>query len=148
MKQLINITALSLLVTLMPAMADTPPIQVTSDLQASRDSEKLTILHNELNDQLKLATQLQQQRAMHLQSGKAEEVNQTEIRLAEVNENILQLQQEIQLASGQPAMAQAVTVSLVPPSRKTEKTKRKQENEQVTHQQEPWWDLYHQGKQE
>ena len=146
MKHLLHIIALSLLVTIKPVYADTPPSQVASDIQASRDSEKLTILKNELTEQVQLVTELQQKRALDLQSGTADELKQTENRLAEVNENINQLKQEIQIADGQKGTTQAVAVKLVPQTQKPERTKNRQETEQSTNQQWPWWDLYHQGK--
>lgn len=134
------------LLTINPAFADTPPIRVASEIQASRDNEKLDILQTELNGQLQLAAKLQQQRAVNLQSGKNEELTQTETRLNEVNENIKQIQQEIKLASGQPETAKAVSVRLTPLQKDAEKTKIRKENDQASNQQEPWWDLYHQRK--
>jgi len=148
MKQLMNITALSLMVTLMPAFADKPLTQVSSELQSSRDTEKLTILQDELNDQLKLATQLQQQRAVNLQSENTYALSQTETRLAEVNENIKQLQQEIKLAKGQAQTVPAVSVQLKPLPKPDEKPNARLRNDEASNQPWPWWDLYHQKQTE
>jgi len=144
MKQSIYIIALLFLVTIKPVNADKPLSQVASDLQASRDSEKLSILKNELNEQLQIATRLQQQRALNLQSGTADELKQTENRLAEITENIHQIKQEIQIAGGPKDTTQAVAVREVSQTQTPERTKTRQETEQSPNQPWPWWDLYHQ----
>lgn len=124
------------------ANADPPTRVVSTGQQANRDNEKLTILQNEYHEQRQLAAQLQQQRAVDLQGSNTEALAKTEARLEEVNGNMTQLQQEINLAQGQPAVIKPVAVRLTP-ARATEETKTTQrETETTPDPTGQWWDLY------
>ena len=139
MKQPITLIILAMLAT--PASADLPAKTVSSEQQASRDNEKLNILQSEINEQRQLATQLQQQKAIDLQNDNKEELAKTEARLEEVTGNITQIQQEINLAQGQPTAIKPVTVRLNSPQGTAQK-----ETEQPNAQTGQWWDLYNKKK--
>jgi hypothetical protein len=145
MKQPITLIILAMLVT--PSSADPPAKTVGSEQQASRDNEKLNILLSEINEQRQLATQLQQQKAIDLQNDDKEELTKTEARLEEVTSNITQIQQEINLAQGQPIAIKPVTTVRLNSPQGTEQTKAAQnETEQPNAQTGQWWDLYNKKK--
>lgn len=128
------------------ASADQPTRTVSSEQQANRDQEKLNILHNESNEQRQLAAQLQQQRALALQNGNREELAKTEARLEEVTGNITQLQQEINLAQGNPGAIKPVTVRLTPRQEAEPTRAAPKAAGQANNQAGQWWDLYNKRK--
>lgn len=141
MKRSFIITILTLLATT-PASADTQSTRViASEQQASRDNDKLNILHNEINEQQQLATQLQQQKAINLQNDNKEELAKTEARLEEVTGNISQIQQEIKLAQGQPVTVQLNSPQGAEPTKTAQK-----EVERLNAKTGQWWDLYNKKK--
>lgn len=125
----------------------TPPAKVVSGgQQAHRDNEKLAILQTELTEQRQQATQLQQQRAVDLQSGNTEALAKTEENIEEVTANITQIEQEIKLAQGQSIPIKPVSVRLTPVG-ETDATKTaRQETEPPIGQTGQWWDLYNQKR--
>jgi hypothetical protein len=108
--------------------------KVDSTQQATRDNEKLQILLNELNEQRIQAAQLNQQKALVLLSGKQDEIAKVEAGLTEVNENIMQIQQEINLAQGNPATIQPVAIRQVKAT--------KAEDTTASGKVGVWWDFY------
>jgi len=141
MKPVITIFILAL-VGMSASSADQPPRTVSSEQQANRDNEKLNILHNEINEQRQIATQLQQQKAIDLTNGNKEELAKTEARLEEVTGNITQIQQEINLAQGSPVAIKPVTVRLNPLRGAEETRTAQREAEKPNNQTRQWWDLY------
>jgi polyphosphate kinase 2 (PPK2 family) len=144
MKPLITIFILAL-AGISVSNADLPTRIVSSEQQANRDREKLSILHNESNEQRQLAAQLQQQRALDLQNGNQEALAKTEARLEEVTGNITQLQQEIDLAQGNPGAIKPVTVRLTPQGAEPTGADPKAAV-QANNQTGQWWDLYNKRK--
>jgi hypothetical protein len=124
------------------AHADPPSTLIASEQQAFRDREKLNILQNEINEQRQLSAQLQQQKALALQNDNQAELARTEARLEEVTGNITQIQQEINLAQGNPIGINPVTVKLtalkVDDHIKTVSRDDRTANKPAG----PWWDLY------
>lgn len=139
------------LVVMIEANAKPPTRKVDSGQQASRDQEKLQILLNELNEQRGLAAQLNQKKALALKNENKAELAETETRLVEVNDNLAQLQQEINLAQGQSATIQSVTlqpaalrrnINVIPETIISTQT----EPEKTTDKTSQWWDFYRRGK--
>jgi hypothetical protein len=145
MKPLITLFILAL-AGISVASGGQPASIVSSEQQANRDKEKLSILLNESNEQRQLAAQLQQQRAIDLQNGNREELAQTEARLEEVTGNITQLQQEINLAQGKPGAINPVTVRLTPRQGAEQTGTAPRAAEQANNQAGQWWDLYNKRK--
>lgn len=128
-----------------PAIADPPTRAISNTQQANRDNERLTILQTEYTEQRQLASELQQQRAVALQGGNKEELTKTEERLEEVNGNIAQIQQEINLAKGQPTSITPVSVRVKPvPETEANPTVKEIENQNA--QAGQWWDLYNKNR--
>ena len=144
MKTVITLILLAL-PALTPATANPPATTVDSGQQAARDHEKLDILQSESDEQRQIAAQLQQQRAIDLADGNQEELAKTEARLEEVSGNITQIQQEINLAQGQPAAIQPVTVRLNPQGAGTTTTAQSGAGPPKTPNGQ-WWDLYNKNK--
>ena len=145
MKIVITLILLTL-IALIPATAKPPTTTVDSAQQATRDHEKLNILRNESNEQRQIAAQLQQQRAIDLANGNPEELAKTEDRLEEVSGNITQIQQEINLAQGQPAAIKPVTVRLNPQQGAEATTRAQKEADPPKSPSGQWWDLYNNKK--
>jgi len=141
MKIVITLILLTL-IALTPATAKPPITTVDSEQQAIRDHEKLNILRNESNEQRQIAAQLQQQRAIDLANGNPEELAKTEDRLEEVSGNITQIQQEINLAQGQPAAIKPVTVRLNPLQGAETTRTAPNKAEPPKNPSGQWWDLY------
>lgn len=150
MKQSILVIIIALFVTI-EARAEPPTRKVDSGQQASRDQEKLQILLNELNEQRGLAAQLNQKKALALKNDNKAELAETETRLVEVNDNITQLQQEINLAQGQPAIIQSVNLQTAALRRNQNVTQEtidstQTEPEKTAEKTGQWWDFYRRGK--
>jgi len=141
-------TALIALAFLAPflAIADPPTRAISNVQQANRDNEKLTILQNEYTEQRQLAADLQQQRAVALQGGNNETLAKTEERLEEVNANIAQIQQEIDLAKGQPVALTPVSVRVKPVQVTEGNIHTANETENQNAQSGQWWDLYNKNR--
>ena len=145
MKIVITLILLTL-IALTPATAKPPTTTVDIEQQATRDHEKLNILRNESNEQRQIAAQLQQQRAIDLANGNQEDLAKTEARLEEVSGNIIQIQQEINLAQGQPAAIKPVTVRLNPLQGAETTRTAQNEAELPKSPSGQWWDLYNNKK--
>jgi hypothetical protein len=146
MKQRILVIILAILATT-EVCADPPARKVDSGQQATRDHEKLQILLKELDEQRGLAAGLNQKKALALEKDNKPELADTEIRLVEVNDNITQLQQEINLAQGQPTEIQPVVIQPAALRRnqgaKTDNGIPTQtELEKATENTGQWWDFY------
>jgi hypothetical protein len=141
-------TAFLTLALLVPlhVIADPPATAISNVQQANRDNEKLTILQNEYTEQRQLAADLQQQRAVALQGGNNEALAKTEERLEEVNANIAQIQQEINLAKGQPVALTPVSVRVKPVQETEGNIHTAKEAENQNAQSGQWWDLYNKNR--
>ncbi|CAG7856627.1 hypothetical protein MCAMS1_01186 [biofilm metagenome] len=122
-----------------------PPAKVVDAVQqAARDGEKLQILIKELNEQRNQAADLNQQKALVLLSDKKDEAVKIEARLEEANGNIEQLEQEINLAQGRPAITQPASAKVKRQNGtatvSAEKTEITAAAIETRHE---WWDLYH-----
>lgn len=139
------------LVVMIEANAEPPTRKVDSGQQASRDQEKLQILLNELDEQRGLAAQLNQNKAIALKNDNKAELAEIETRLVEVNDNVTQLQQEINLAQGQPAIIQSVNLQKAAMRRNLHVTPEtiistQTEPEKTAEKRGQWWDFYRRGK--
>lgn len=150
MKQRILVIILALFI-IIEANAGPPTRKVDSGQQASRDQEKLQILLNELDEQRGLAAQLNQNKALALKNDNKVELAETETRLVEVNDNITQLQQEINLAQGQPAISPPVTIQPSALRRNLSSNNEtiiasQTESGKSAEKTGQWWDFYRRGK--
>lgn len=141
LKETIIFTALSFFVT-SQIHAVAPAKRIAQSVQTDRDKEKYQILNAEISKQQQEAENLRQEKAVALQEGRNTDAANIDQRLAEIDANIKQLQQELGIQLNTTPQAESKTVMLTPAIDTDNKPMPPPETQQAPTRQGKWWDLY------
>lgn len=141
LKETIIFTALSFFVT-SQIHAVAPAKRIAQSVQTDRDKEKYQILNAEISKQQQEAENLRQEKAVALQEGRNTDAASIDQRLAEIDANIKQLQQELGIQLNTTPQAESKTVMLTPAIDTDNKPMPPPETQQAPTRQGKWWDLY------
>lgn len=141
LKETLIFTALSFFV---PSQihAVAPAKRIAQSVQTDRDKEKYQILNAEISKQQQEAENLRQEKAVALQEGRNTDAASIDQRLAEIDANIKQLQQELGIQLNTTPQAESKTVMLTPAIDTDNKPMPPPETQQAPTRQGKWWDLY------
>lgn len=141
LKETLIFTALSFFV---PSQihAVAPAKRIAQSVQTDRDKEKYQILNAEISKQQQEAENLRQEKAVALQEGRNTDAANIDQRLAEIDANIKQLQQELGIQLNTTPQAESKTVMLTPAIDTDNKPMPPPETQQAPTRQGKWWDLY------
>lgn len=141
LKETLIFTALSFFV---PSQihAVAPAKRIAQSVQTDRDKEKYQILNAEISKQQQEAENLKQEKAVALQEGRNTDAASIDQRLAEIDANIKQLQQELGIQLNTTPQAESKTVMLTPAIDTDNKPMPPPETQQAPTRQGKWWDLY------